>query len=121
MSPEEFAGPCPIAFHNDREHFGDFLRRGGHTLSLASPLLGISAKMLKKSKNLENVGTLMQVSERVQMHLSRSEQVPALLRSYENLENLLKASRKLRETRASAVVDLSSDVSSLKKLDYWIK
>ena len=40
------------------------------------------------------------------MHLSRSKQVPARPRSHENLENLTKTSRKLRETRASAAVDL---------------
>ena len=82
----------------------------GHNLSsLASLVSGTSAKNVEKNvkipKTSERFLTLPKVSERVQMHPSRSEQVPACLRSYENLENLAKTSRKLRETRASVVVN----------------
>ena len=65
--------------------------------------------MLKKIQTIpktpECFRALPDISERVQMNPSRSEQVPARLRTYENFEKLAKTSRKLRETRASAVVD----------------
>ena len=59
-----------------------------------------SCKTKKIQKNSKNVRTLPNVSECVRMHPGRSEQVPARLKSYENLENPAKTSRKLRETRA---------------------
>ena len=62
--------------------------------------LAQARKMLQKSKSSKNISTLQIASERVRMHPSRSEQVRAHLRSHENLENLAKTSRKLRETRA---------------------
>ena len=61
--------------------------------------------MLKESKNFEDVRTFPDVFERGPMHPSRSQQVSAHLRGYENLEHVTKTSRKLGETRASAVVD----------------
>ena len=45
------------------------------------------------------------------MHSSRSAQVPARLRTYENFEKLAKTSRKLHETRVSAIVHLYMDVT----------
>ena len=83
---------------------------GPHVSSLASPVFGISAKHVEKvkknPKTSERIPTLPDVSKGVRMHPSRSEQVPARLRSHENLENFAKTSRKLREVRASAAVDL---------------
>ena len=74
---------------------------------IACPQAYLVLKKIRKiPKKFERFGTLLNVSERVRMHRSRSEQVPARLRSYENLENLAKTSRKPRETCASAVVDL---------------
>ena len=84
-----------LLFSSLREHISEiFGAMGAHISSLASPVLGTSAKTVEKNQKIpktsERFRTLPDVSERVRMHPSRSEQVPARLRSYENLEKLAK-------------------------------
>ena len=50
---------------------------------------------------------LPSASELVPTHPGRSEQVQTRVRTYENFEKLAKTSRKLRERRVRAVVDLN--------------
>ena len=100
-----------LLFSSWRQHILEiFGAVGPHISSLASPVFVTRAKFLEKkekSKTSECFRTYPNVSEHIGMHPSRSEQLPACFQTYENFEKLAKTSRKLRETRASAVVDQS--------------
>ena len=86
-----------LLISSSREHISEILGAvGPHISSLASPVFGTSAKNVQKirknPKTCEHFWTLSDVSERVQMQPSRSEQS-------QHVSELTKTSKSLRKLR----------------------
>ena len=111
-----------VVFELARAYFGDLRRSGAHISSLASPVLAQARKILKKSQKFQKRLNASECCKRIQMHPSRSEQVPARLSGYENLENLANTSQKLRENfaklvRVPSLIRMLLELPGLKSLE----